>query len=107
MQDDELKPCPYCNNTVIELWEDEDGETLYCCESCGLCSLWSENAIDVIQKWNSLLRQSYAEQLKHSMMELQQVQAKYKELENRYKDVMQSLFSISMTVRRAVCQKKN
>ncbi len=59
MIDEEIKPCPDCNNTVIELWEDDDGETLYCCESCGLCGPWSKNAVEAKQKWNSLLRQSY------------------------------------------------
>ena len=57
MSDEEqLKPCPDCNNTVIELWVDDDSEALYHCESCGLCGPWGENAVEAKQKWNSLPR---------------------------------------------------
>lgn len=51
-----LKPCPDCNNTVIELCVDDDGEVLYRCESCGFCSPWAKNAVEAKQKWNSLPR---------------------------------------------------
>ena len=104
---EELKPCPYCNSTAIEFLKDVEGAVVYCCRSCGLCGPLGENAIEAEQKWNSLLRKSELERLERNVVVegLQQIWADRKELENRYKDAMQSLFDIGAIVQRATCQK--
>lgn len=59
----ELKPCPFCGSvyiTIREHWYDgykSDQDYYLLCEHCGVEGPWSENREQVIQHWNTRVKE--------------------------------------------------
>lgn len=60
MNQEELKPCPFCGSRDIEIHENKEGGFLYCIYILCLCCLargpstWEESV--AIKKWNEVKR---------------------------------------------------
>ena len=53
MNDDDLKPCPFCGHEAPESMYDDMAGYLYVkCHQCGVCAFPSDTIEELIAKWN-------------------------------------------------------
>lgn len=62
----EIKPCPFCGSTEIEI---EDNAYMRC-TSCGASSGWKDSPVEAIEAWNSRSTENKSEHIDDIMQKL-------------------------------------